>query len=285
MRSNLFSTRTGSWSVRNAFRNAWAAFALAGLTTPALALDPAPSSPTAPTARTASVTVFAAASLKNALDDVAILWKSKTGENVAISYASSFPLARQIEAGAPADIFIGADEQSMDYLAGKKLIVPDSRKNLLGNELVLVAPKTSTADKVELTPAGVAAALGDGRLSMGDPASVPAGKYGQEALTKLGVWDKVQAHLALADNVRSALLYVSRNETPLGIVYATDAHAAPEVKIVAKFPESSHAPVVYPIALTATAKGDAPQRFLAFLEEPEAGKSFVKQGFVVLSGK
>jgi len=259
-------------------------FALAGAMTPALALDPAPAAPSAPAAKTASVTVFAAASLKNALDDAAILWKSKTGEDVAISYASSFPLARQIEAGAPADIFIGADAQSMDYLAGKQLIAAQSRKNLLGNELVLVAPKTSAADKVELTPAGVAAALGDGRLSMADPTSVPAGIYGKEALTKLGIWDEAQAHLALADSVRSALLYVSRNETPLGIVYATDAHAAPEVKIVARFPENTHTPIVYPIALTATAKGEA-QKFLTFLEGPDAAPSFVKQGFVVLGGK
>ncbi len=266
-------------------RLAAAAFTLAGLMTPALALDPAPSAPAVPVAKPASVTVFAAASLKNALDDAAALWKSRTGEDVSISYAASFPLARQIEAGAPADIFIGADAQSMDYLAAKKLIATETRKNLLGNELVLVAPKSAAADKVELTPAGVAAALGDGRLSMGDPASVPAGIYGKEALTKLGIWDGVQAHLAQADNVRSALLYVSRGETPLGIVYATDANAAPDVKIVARFPENSHAPVVYPIALTATARGDAPQRLLAFLEGPEAAKSFAKQGFIVLGDK
>ncbi len=166
----------------------------------------------------------------------------------------------------------------MDYLAGKNLIAPASRKNLLGNDLVLIAPKTASTDSVALTPAAFFAALGDGRLSMGDPASVPAGIYGKAALTKLGLWDPVQAHLALADNVRSALLYVSRGETPLGIVYATDAHAAPEVKIVARFPENSHPAVVYPIALTATAKGEAPTKFLAFLEGPDAAKAFRQTG-------
>jgi molybdate transport system substrate-binding protein len=265
-----------------------ATLALIGFLTPAFALDPAP--PTAPApapapaTKASTVTVFAAASLKNALDDAAALWKARTGEEVAISYAASFPLARQIEAGAPADIFIGADAQSMDYLAGKNLIAPSSRKTLLGNDLVLIAPKTA-ADSVALTPDAIASALAGGRLSMGDPASVPAGIYGKEALTKLGLWDGVQTHLALADNVRSALLYVSRNETPLGIVYATDAHAAPDVKVVARFPDSSHPPVVYPIALTASAKGDAPQKLLDFLEGPEAAKAFVKQGFVVLGGK
>lgn len=251
--------------------------ALSGSLSPALALDPPPAAKNSP------VTVFAAASLKNALDEAAALWKSRTGENVAISYAASFPLARQIEAGAPADIFIGADTKSMDYLAGKNLINAGSRKNFLGNDLVLIAPQNAPETSVALTPAGLSAALQGGRLSMGDPVSVPAGSYGKEALTKLGLWDGVQAHLALADNVRSALLYVSRGETPLGIVYATDAHAAPEVKIVARFPENAHPPVVYPIALTATAKGEAPQNFVNFLEGPEAAKAFVKQGFVVLT--
>ncbi len=238
-----------------------------------------------PAEKSGAVTIFAAASLKNALDEAAAQWKSRTGENVAISYAGSFSLARQIEAGAPADIFIGADAKSMDYLAGKNLVAASSRKNLLGNDLVLIAPKAASENSVALTPAGLSSALQGGRLSMGDPVSVPAGIYGKEALTKLGLWDGVQAHLALADNVRSALLYVSRGETPLGIVYATDAHAAPDVKIVARFPESSHAPVVYPIALTATAKGEAPQKLLNFLEGPDAARAFVKQGFVVMGGK
>ena len=173
----------------------------------------------------------------------------------------------------------------MDYLVGKGLIETATRKNFLGNDLVLIAPKTGLADSVALTPAELATALAGGRLSMGDPASVPAGIYGKEALTKLGLWDGVKAHLALADNVRSALLYVSRGETPLGIVYATDAHAAHDVKIVARFPENSHPPVVYPIALTNAAKGEAPKKLLTFLEGPDAAKAFMKQGFVVLGEK
>ncbi len=258
--------------------------AFIALLSPARALDAAPSA-AAPVAQSGSVMVFAAASLKNALDDAAAQWKSRTGQAVAISYAGSFSLARQIEAGAPADIFIGADTKSMDYLVARNLIAAPSRKNLLGNDLVLIAPKAAAENSVALTPAGLSSALQGGRLSMGDPVSVPAGIYGKQALTKLGLWDGVQAHLALADNVRSALLYVSRGETPLGVVYATDAHAAPDVKIVARFPENSHPPVVYPIALTASARGEAAGKFLAFLEGPEAAKFFVKQGFAVLGGK
>jgi molybdate transport system substrate-binding protein len=266
-------------------RRALLAMAFSGFLSPALALDATPAPAVAPAAKPASVTIFAAASLKNALDEAAALWKSRTGEEISVSYAASFPLARQIEAGAPADIFIGADVESMAYLADKKLIAPETRKDLLGNELVLVAPKTAAGDSVALTKEGFAAALKDGRLSMGDPASVPAGKYGQAALTKLGLWDEVQGKAAFADSVRSALLFVSRGETPLGIVYATDAKASPDVKIVARFPADSHKPIVYPIALTAAAKGEAPKKLLAFLEGPEAAKAFEKQGFVILSGK
>jgi len=249
--------------------------ALALASSPALALDPAPAS---------SFTIFAAASLKNALGEAAAAWKAKTGGDIAISYAASFPLARQIEAGAPADIFVGADEESMDYLANKKLVKTETRKDFLSNDLVLVAP-TGGPDKVELTAAAVAGALGDGRLALGDPASVPAGKYGQAALTALKIWDAVKDRLALSDSVRSALLYVSRGETPLGIVYLTDAKAAArETKIVAAFPENTHAPIRYPIALTATAKEPA-GKFLSWLLGPEGAPFFKKQGFGVLTAK
>ncbi len=266
---------------RQAFSPRLALAALAALVlaaSPAYALDPAPA------AQTATLTIFAAASLKNALGDAAAAWKAKTGEDLAISYAASFPLARQIEAGAPADIFVGADEESMDYLAGKKLVKVESRRDFLANELVLIAPKDGP-DAVALTAAGLTGALKDGRLSMGDPSSVPAGKYGQAALTHLGAWDAVKDHLALADSVRSALLYVSRGETPLGIVYATDARAAaPDAKIVAMFPQDSHPPVLYPIALTAVARPEA-ERFLSWLESAEAAPFFKKQGFGVLTTK
>lgn len=248
---------------------------------PALALDPTPA---APAAQVSNITVFAAASLKNALGEAAAAWKAKTGEEISVSYAASFPLARQIEAGAPADIFIGADEESMDYLADKKLVKPESRKDFLANDLVLVAP-TGGPDKVELTVAGVTGALKDGRMAVGDPASVPAGKYAKAALTKLNIWDAVQNRLALADSVRSALLYVSRGETPLGIVYLTDAKAAAkDTTIVATFPENTHAPIRYPIALTATAKEPA-GKFLAWLTGPEGAPFFKKQGFGVLTAQ
>jgi len=261
-------------------RRAFLTLTLAGLAFPAVALDAPPT-----VARPAKVTVFAAASLRNALDNAAALWKRKTGGAAAIAYAASFPLARQIAAGAPADIYIGADVESMDYLAAKKLIVAKTRKNLLGNDLVLIAPKSARENSVALTPAAIAATLAGGRMAMGDPVSVPAGIYGKAALKKLGLWKGAKNHLALADNVRSALLYVSRAETPLGIVYGTDAHAAPEVKIVARFPADSHPPIVYPIAMIAGSKNPAAKKFLAFLEGPEAARAFVAQGFVVLGGK
>jgi molybdate transport system substrate-binding protein len=261
------------------------ALAFSGFISPAFALDPAPAPAGAPAAKAVSATVFAAASLKNALDEATAAWKSNTGEEIAISYAASFPLARQIEAGAPADVFIGADQESMNFLADKKLIVAESRKDLLGNELVLVAPKASAFDSLPLTKEGLAAALKDGRLATGDPASVPVGKYAQAALTKLGLWDEIQGKTAYADNVRSALLFVARGEAPLGIVYATDAKASPEVKIVARFPADSHKPIIYPIALTAASKSEPAKKFAAFLESPEGGKFFEKQGFVFLGGK
>jgi molybdate transport system substrate-binding protein len=256
--------------------------ALALAASPAFALDPAPAA--SPAAQTASLTVFAAASLKNALGEAAAAWKARTGEEIAVSYAASFPLARQIEAGAPADIFIGADEESMDYLAGKKLVKTESRKDFLSNDLVLIAPADGP-DKVELTVAGFSGALKGGRLAMGDPSSVPAGKYGQAALTQLGVWDGLKDRAAFADSVRSALLYVSRGETPLGVVYLTDARAAAkETKVVATFPETSHPPIRYPIALIATAKPSS-AKFLAWVIGPEGAPFFKKQGFGVLTAK
>ena len=206
----------------------WRARAGAG----GVAASPAWSLDAAPAAQKVKLTVFAAASLKNAMGDAVAAWKAKTGQDVAVSYAASFPLARQIDAGAPVDIFIGADEENADYLAERNRLKAASRKDFLSNDLVLIAPATQPA-KVALTVAGVTGALKGDRLAMGDPASVPAGKYGQTALTKLGLWDAVKDHLALADNVRSALLYVSRGETPLGIVYGTDARAAPQTVVVA----------------------------------------------------
>ncbi len=235
-----------------------------------------------PAAQAADLLVFAAASLKNALDDVAAAYAAGGGGKPAISYAASGPLAKQIESGAPADLFLSADLDWMDYVQKKNLIRPDSRANLLGNRLVLVAPADSTA-KVDIAQNfPLAQLLGDGRLAVGDPASVPAGKYGQQALQKLGVWDQVKAKTANADSVRAALALVSRGEAPFGIVYETDATADKGVKIVGIFPEDSHPPVIYPVAITAESKNPDAAKFLAFLESPQAAPYFQKQGFTVL---
>src|SRR5258708_3677916 len=186
--------------------------------------------------------VFAAASLKNALDDIAAQWQRETGKKVAISYAASNTLIKQIEQGAPADLFISADLDWMDYGAQKNLIKPDTRSNLLGNLIVLVAPKDAAA-AVTIAPGfDLAALLKGGRLAMGNVDAVPAGKYGKAALEKLGAWTGVKDHIAQAETVRAALLLVSRGEAPLGIVYQTDAASDPGVQIVGTFPGNTHPP-------------------------------------------
>ncbi|PPD44323.1 MAG: molybdate ABC transporter substrate-binding protein [Methylocystis sp.] len=228
-----------------------------------------------------TITVFAAASLKNALERAAAAFTAKTGIELKISYAGSMALAKQIESGAPAEVFIAADEASMDHLAGKGLIKADTRANLLGNALVVVAPKSSKLEKLAFTKEALSAAIGAGKIATGDPASVPAGKYAKAALEKLDLWTTAQPNLAFTDNVRSALMFVSREEAPLGIVYFTDAKSDPKVKIVATFPASSHPPIVYPIALT-TAAGEAPAKLLAFLKSKAAKSVFVEQGFTLL---
>ena len=233
-------------------------------------------------ARAETVTVFAAASLKNALDEVGAAY-AKTGGEARFSYAASSAIARQIEQGAPADLFFSADLDWMDYAAKKKLIRPDSRVSLLANRIVLVAGKDAAA-KLELKfGVDVAGALGAGRLAMGNVDSVPAGKYGKAALEKLGAWDKVKDKIAQADNVRAALLLVSRGEAPLGIVYATDAAAEPQVKVVATFPEDSHPPIVYPVAVTKDSANPDAQALLTYLRSPAARPIFEKQGFTVLN--
>jgi molybdate transport system substrate-binding protein len=229
-----------------------------------------------------SVVVFAAASLKNALDTLGKQWTAATGKKVTFSYAASGPLAKQIEAGAPADLFASADLKWMDYVAEKKLIQPESRVSLLGNTLVLVAPAAAKVDLKIAKGFDLAGALGDGKLAVGDPKSVPAGAYAKEALTKLGVWDAVAPKMAFTDNVRSALVFVAREEAKLGIVYATDAKAEPKVRVVDTFPEDSHAPIVYPFALTAGSKNPAAADFLAFVKTSAAAKVFEAEGFTVL---
>jgi molybdate transport system substrate-binding protein len=228
------------------------------------------------------VVVFAAASLTNALDEAVQLYERQGGAHAKISYAASSALAKQIENGAPADVFISADLDWMDYLERRHLIQAATRENLLGNRLVLIAPAGSDV-KTEIKPGfNLIGLLKGGRLAMADPDSVPAGKYGKAALEKLGLWNSVRAAVAPAESVRAALLFVSRREAPLGIVYATDAAADPRVKIVSVFPEDTHPPIVYPAALTADSKNPDAARLLEFLASPAAKPAFEKQGFTVL---
>ena len=236
---------------------------------------------TASVARAADITIFAAASLKNALDDAAKLYQAKTGAKVIVSYAASSALAKQIEAGAPADIFFSAELDWMDYLEQKNLIDAASRHTLLGNTLVLIAPKDSTVSLAIEKGFPLLAALGvDGRLAMATIDSVPAGKYGKAALSALGVWDAVAPRVAQAENVRAALAFVAKGEAPVGIVYGTDAKSEPAVRVVGIFPADSHPKILYPVALLASAKPDA-RKFLDFLLSSEAASAFEAQGFSI----
>ena len=228
------------------------------------------------------IVVFAAASLKNALDGAALKYHAAGGAEAAISYGGSLALARQIVAGAPADLFVSADEASMDEAAKGGAIRADTRRDLLGNALVLIAPKTAPADKLALDAASLAQALGDGKLATGDVASVPVGKYAKASLTKLGLWETVEPHLAMTPDVRTALAFVARGEAALGIVYATDAAAEPKVKVVAAFPDASHPPIRYPIAIVSGAKHPQAAKFFDYLTGAEAAAIFAGQGFEVL---
>jgi molybdate transport system substrate-binding protein len=230
-----------------------------------------------------NVVVFAAASLKNALDEIAANWSKDTGKPVPrISYAASSALAKQMEQGAPADMFISADLDWMDYVQAKNLIKIDSRFNLLGNKIVVIAPRDSKTTNLVLKGDDLAKALAGGRLSMANIDAVPAGKYGKAALEKLGAWNAVKDSIAQAENVRAALLLVGRGEAPLGIVYSTDAAAEPNVRIVATFPADSHPPIIYPAALTKESSNADAKAFFDFLRSAKARTSFEKQGFTVL---
>ena len=230
------------------------------------------------------ITVFAAASLTDALGDVGKTYQAKTGKSAVFSFAASSALARQIEASGGADIFISADTDWMDYLDSRGLIAHDTRKNLLGNHLVLIAPADANVSLAIAPHFDLLGALHDGRLAIADPDSVPAGKYARTALTALGVWNGVVNHLVQAENVRVALTYVARGEAPLGIVYTTDALSEKRVHIVGTFPENSHAPIVYPAALVKDAK-PAAKAFLEFLSGTEARAIFEKYGFVFLGAR
>ena len=229
-----------------------------------------------------TLTVFAAASMKNALDDVNAAFLKSSGIKVTASYAASSALARQIEQGAPADVFVSADLDWMDYGAARKTIKDDTRVNLLGNRLVLIAPKDSRIERVAVGPGfDLARLIGDGRVATGEVKSVPVGKYAKGALEKLGIWAPVEKKLAMTDNVRAALALVSRGEAVLGIVYETDAKVEPNVKIVGAFPADSHPPVVYPVAATVNARPEA-NAYLAFLRSGTAKAVFEQYGFTFL---
>jgi molybdate transport system substrate-binding protein len=230
-----------------------------------------------------SVTVFAAASLKNALDEVNTAFNEATGIKVTASYEASSALARQIEQGAPADVFVSADLTWMDYASEHRLVRPGTRFNLLGNRLVLIAPRNSTLADVAIGPGfDLARLAGDGRIAIADVKAVPAGLYAKAALEKLGAWTAAAPKLAQAANVRAALAFVARGETQVGIVYETDARIEPKVKIVGVFPDGSYPPVVYPAAATAAGKAGAAARYLAFLRTKTARAIFETYGFSVL---
>jgi molybdate transport system substrate-binding protein len=226
--------------------------------------------------------VFGAASLKNALDEANTGFQHDTGHKVVVSYGASSALAKQIEGGAPADIFISADLDWMDYVAEHNLIKPETRFNLLGNKLVLIAAADSNISLPIVPNFPLAQALGNGRLAMADPAAVPAGKYGKAALEALGIWPSVSSKIAPAQDVRAALLFVSRGEALLGIVYQTDAAADKGVKIVGTFPESTHPPIIYPLAVTATSANPEATAYIQYLKSPAAKPAFEKQGFGLL---
>ncbi len=229
------------------------------------------------------VTVFAAASMQTALDAVVAAWHEQEGGDAVVSYAASSALTRQIEQGAPADIFISADLDWMAYLANHSLIRANTTTNLLGNRLVLVAPN-GTAQAVEVTPElDLVGMLEGGRLAVADTAAVPAGRYAKAALQSLGLWDSVADHLAEAENVRAALAFVSRGEAPLGIVYATDDVADPAVEAIGIFPDDTHPPIIYPATILAGSDNPAADAFLAFLRSPTAQCIFEAQGFTVFA--
>jgi len=234
-------------------------------------------------AQDTSLTVFAAASMKNALDDTNAAFTKATGVKVVAVYAASSALAKQIEQGAPADVFVSADVKWMDYVADHKLIKPDTRVNLLGNRLVLIAAKDSKIDKLDIGKGfDIAKLAGDGRIAVADVKAVPAGLYAKAALEKLGAWAAAEPKLAMAENVRATLAFVARGETPIGIVYETDAKIEPAVKVVGVFPEDSHEPVTYPVAATSAATDPAVARYLNFLRSSAAKTIFEHYGFSFL---
>jgi molybdate transport system substrate-binding protein len=255
------------------FRTRWLTAAITGLLLLAV--------PVATWAReTGSITVFAAASLTNVMQEIGKTYEAATGKHVTFSFAGSMILARQIEASAGIDLFISADSESMDYLESKGLLVRGTRTNLLGNKLVLIAPASNYPSAIDLRMPFLQILKG-GRLAVADVDTVPAGRYAKAALTALGQWESVKNRLAQGEDVRATLAYVARGEAPLGIVYATDARVETKVQLVATFPESTHEPIIYPAALTKGGKPEAAQ-FLAYLKGPAARKVLERAGFTLL---
>lgn len=253
---------------------------IAGLFTAFVMLVGASLSPAS--AEDKTITVFAAASMKNALDEVDAAYTAKTGVKITASYAASSVLAKQIEQGAPADVFVSADTDWMDYALSKKTINELTRVNLLGNSIVLIAPKDSEINNVTISQGfDLAKLAGDGRIATGDVKSVPAGKYAKAALEKLGAWQAVESKFAMAESVRAALTLVARGEANLGIVYSTDAKVEPGVKIVGTFPADSHPAIIYPVAATTTAKPET-NDYLAFLRSSAAKTILEEYGFKFL---
>ena len=229
-----------------------------------------------------TVTVFAAASMKNALDEINSTFTAKTGVKTIASYAASSVLAKQIEQGAPADIFISADTDWMDYAIDKKVVNETTRVNLLGNSLVLIAPKDAEIDGVTIGPGfNLSKLAADGKIATGNVKSVPVGKYAKAALEKLGAWQATEPMFAMADSVRAALALVARGEAALGIVYSTDAKVEPSVKVVGTFPADSHPSIIYPVAATAGASPEA-KAYLDYLHSSAAKAVLEKYGFVYL---
>ncbi len=236
-----------------------------------------------PAAARDTLTVFAAASMRNALDDVDKAFSKATGVRVTASYAASSALAKQIAQGAPADVYVSANVKWMDYLQKEELIVPATRVDLLGNALVLIAPKSSKLDHVTIGQGfDIAKLAGQGRIAVADTKAVPAGLYAKAALQSLGAWKAAAPKLAQAENVRATLAYVARGETPLGIVYATDAKIEPKVKVIGVFPAGSHPAITYPVAALKDAKSKAVTQYLRFLRTPEAKAIFETYGFSFL---
>jgi molybdate transport system substrate-binding protein len=229
--------------------------------------------------------VFAAASLKNALDEINVAWKKQSDIGVRTSYAASSALAKQLEEGAPADLFLSADIPWMDHVERKNLLRAGTRGNLLGNSIVLIAPKGWNKGEVKIGPNfDLAKLLGDGRLALAATASVPAGRYAKASLEKLGIWPSLEKKLAEAENVRAAMAFVSRGEAPLGIVYSTDAAADPNVVVIGTFPGDSHPPIIYPVGVLAASKNPAAESYRKYLSGLDARTTFIRHGFTVQGG-